>query len=57
MLLVDAITASQNSKAVLTLGEQTILYQLAEKVPVGGAAIVELGSWMGGSTIMLAVVA
>jgi hypothetical protein len=52
-LLVDAITASQNSKAVLTLGEQTILYQLAQKVPVGGA-IVELGSWMGGSTIMLA---
>jgi Methyltransferase domain len=53
MLLADAITASQKSKALITPGEQTILYQLAQKVPVGGA-IVELGSWMGGSTIMLA---
>ena len=53
MLLADAIAASLNSEALLSRGEQTLLYQLAQKVPAGGT-IVELGSWMGGSTIMLA---
>jgi predicted O-methyltransferase YrrM len=53
MLLPDAIVASQNAQALLTTGEQTLLYQLAREAPLGGT-IVELGSWMGGSTIMLA---
>ena len=53
MLLADAIAASNGSEALLSLGEQTLLYQLAHEVPAGGT-IVELGSWMGGSTIMLA---
>jgi hypothetical protein len=53
MLLADAIAASQGSKAMLTSGEQRLLYELAREVPAGGT-IVELGSWMGGSTIMLA---
>ena len=53
MLLDDAITASQHSEALLSPGEQTLLYELAHQVPAGGT-ILELGSWMGGSTIMLA---
>jgi predicted O-methyltransferase YrrM len=53
MLVADAIAASRNSEALLSAGEQTLLYQLAREVPAGGT-IVELGSWMGGSTIMLA---
>ena len=53
MLLADAITASQSSEALLSPGEQKLLYELASQVPQGGT-IVELGSWMGGSTIMLA---
>ena len=53
MLLADAITASKESEALLSRGEQTLLYELAQKVPAGGT-IVELGSWMGGSTVMLA---
>jgi predicted O-methyltransferase YrrM len=53
MQLADAIAASQDSEALLSVGEQTLLYQLATEVPTDGT-IVELGSWMGGSTIMLA---
>ena len=53
MLLADAIAASQDSGALLSPGEQTLLYNLAHDVPAAGT-IVELGSWMGGSTIMLA---
>jgi hypothetical protein len=53
MRIEEAMQASSNAKALLTPGEQKILYELATKVPAGGT-IVELGSWMGGSTIMLA---
>jgi predicted O-methyltransferase YrrM len=53
MLLADAITASLSSEALLSPGEQKLLYELARQVPRCGT-IVELGSWMGGSTIMLA---
>ena len=52
MQLGDAIVASQDSEALLSVGEQTLLYQLAAEVPAGGT-IVELGSWMVGFTIML----
>jgi predicted O-methyltransferase YrrM len=53
MLLDDAVAASTKAGALLTPGEQKLLFQLAQRVPPGGT-IVELGSWMGGSTIMLA---
>jgi hypothetical protein len=53
MLIDDAIVASTRAGALLSSGEQRLLFQLAREVPPGGA-IVELGSWMGGGTIMLA---
>ena len=51
--LADALAASDRAKGWLSLGEQTLLYQMARQVAAGGI-IVELGSWNGRSTIMLA---
>ena len=53
MLIDDAVVASTRAGALLSPGEQRLLFQLAREVPPGGT-IVELGSWMGGGTIMLA---
>jgi hypothetical protein len=53
MLIDYAIAASTRAGALLSLGEQQVLFQLAREVPPEGT-IVELGSWMGGGTIMLA---
>ena len=53
MLLSEALAASEKIAGWLTREEQTLLYTLAKEVPKG-KAIVELGAWMGKSTIMLA---
>jgi len=53
MDLDAAIAASLRAECLLSLSEQKSLFDLARSVPPGGT-IVELGSWMGGSTIMLA---
>lgn len=53
MLLHEALSASDKVDGWLTQKEQTLLYNLAKEVPEG-KCIVELGSWMGKSTIMLA---
>jgi MMP 1-O-methyltransferase len=53
MMLAEALHASSRIRGWLTDGEQSLLYRLAQDVP-GGGTIVELGSWMGRSTIMLA---
>ncbi|CAN5896999.1 hypothetical protein BH23PLA1_BH23PLA1_21070 [soil metagenome] len=52
MLIDEAIQASDQIKGWLTQAEQSLLYDVARRVPAGGV-IVELGSWMGRSTIML----
>jgi MMP 1-O-methyltransferase len=53
MLLTEALHASDRAKGWLSAGEQSLLYELARGVAPGGT-IVELGSWNGRSTIMLA---
>lgn len=53
MLLSEALAASDKVEGWLTQKEQKLLYALAKEVPKG-KAIVELGAWMGKSTIMLA---
>jgi len=53
MLQSEALAACDNVKGWLSQPEQVLLYDLARAVPTGGV-IVELGSWMGRSTIMLA---
>jgi len=53
MLLTEAIRASDRARGWLSVREQTLLYNLARAVPTEGT-IVELGSWNGRSTIMLA---
>ena len=52
MLLTEARLAAEGVKGWLSAGEQTLLYDLARQVPAEGT-IVELGSWMGRSTIVL----
>jgi hypothetical protein len=52
MLLTEAKHAAEGVKGWLSIGEQTLLYDLAQQVPSEGT-IVELGSWMGRSTILL----
>lgn len=53
MILQKAIESSNNIDGWLEFREQVLLYTLAQKVPKD-KAIVELGSWMGKSTVMLA---
>jgi predicted O-methyltransferase YrrM len=53
VLLGEALNASDKVDGWLTSNEQTLLYNLARKVPAD-KAIVELGAWLGKSTIMLA---
>jgi hypothetical protein len=53
MSLFEAIHASNQAEGWLFPAEKTLLYSLAQGVPRDGA-IVELGSWMGRSAIMLA---
>jgi predicted O-methyltransferase YrrM len=53
MLLTEALRATESIKGWLRTNEQSLLYDLAKASPKGGT-IVELGSWMGRSTIMLA---
>jgi hypothetical protein len=53
MLLTEAKLAAEGVKGWLSLVEQSLLYDLACQVPAEGT-IVELGSWMGRSTILLA---
>ncbi len=53
MQLDKAQELSNSVQGWLMPGEQVVLYRLAKRVP-STAAIVELGSWQGRSTIMLA---
>lgn len=52
MKLDDAVIASDEIRGWLSRDEQRRLYELARAVPAGGT-IVELGSWMGKSAVML----
>ncbi|TIP29392.1 MAG: class I SAM-dependent methyltransferase [Mesorhizobium sp.] len=53
MRLEEALEKSRQVEGWLSAGEQALLYDLALSVP-GDGAIVELGAWLGKSTIMLA---